>query len=95
MESWYSREYARLERSFYPAVVKRGFYPLRSNGVNCISISTISEMIERVRASSLSGKPRRPKEEWVVDIEILDVYQQIREQGQIPRRTPTIELDEE
>ena len=77
MESWYSREYERLERSFYPAVVKRGFYPLGSTGVNCISISTFSEMVERVRASSLSRKPRHPKEKWIVEIEILDVYQQI------------------
>jgi len=57
--------------------VKRGFYPLGQSGVNAISISTYSEMVERVRASSLSDKPCRPKNEWVVDIEILDVYQQI------------------
>jgi hypothetical protein len=77
MESWYSREYERLEKSFYPAAIKRGFYPLRQSGVNCISISTVSEMIERVRAASLSDRPRRPENEWVVEVEILDIYQQI------------------
>ena len=77
MESWYSREYDRLEKSFYPAVVKRGFYPLGQTGIICLNISTFSEMVERVRASSLGAKPPRPKAEWVVEIEILDVYQQI------------------
>jgi hypothetical protein len=77
MESWYSHEYERLDRSFHPALMKRGFYPLRQSGVPCISISTVSEMVERVRGNSLSDKPRLPKDEWIVEIEILDVYQEI------------------
>lgn len=77
MESWYSTEYERLEKSFHPALVKRGFYPLRQGGAACISISTVSEMVERVKASSMSGKPGRPKDEWVVETEIYDTYQQI------------------
>jgi hypothetical protein len=77
MESWYSHEFERLERSFYPAVVKRGFYPLNQSEVKCISISTFSEMIERVRAASLTDRSPRSKDEWVVEINILDIYQQI------------------
>ena len=77
MESWYSNEYQRLAKSFHPALVKRGFYPLRPGGTACISISTVSEMIERVRASSMSERPQPPKDEWVVEVEIFDVYQQI------------------
>jgi hypothetical protein len=77
MESWYSHEFERLEKSFYPAVVKRGFYPLHQSGEKCISISTVSEMIERVRAAAITDRSPRSKDEWIAEIEILDIYQQI------------------
>jgi hypothetical protein len=77
MESWYCYEAERLAKSFHPALVKRGFYPLREGGATCISISTVSEMVERVKSSSMSGRPLRPKSEWIVEIEIYDIYQQI------------------
>ncbi len=76
MESWYSYEHDRLERAFHPALVKRGFYPHGQSGNIVISVSPVSRMIENLRAASMKKKPR-PKEQWVADITIYDVYQGI------------------
>ncbi len=75
MESWYCGGYERLERAIHPALVKRGFYPMRHGGI-AISVSTVSEMIENLRASSLKGEPR-PKDQWRADISIFDVFQTV------------------
>lgn len=76
MESWYSWECQRLESAFHPALVKRGFYPHGQSGNIVLAVSSVSEMVERVKASYLRGE-RRPIEEWVCDIDIFDVYQGI------------------
>jgi hypothetical protein len=76
MESWYTNEYKRLEKSFYPAVVKRGFYPL-SGGQVCISITTISEMVERMKGAWLRRNQSHSTHRGRVEVEILDTYQQI------------------
>jgi hypothetical protein len=76
MVSWYSHEYRRLENAFHPALVKRGLYPHGQSGSKVLSVSSVSDMVERVKASYLNGK-RKPKEDWVVDITIFDAYQEI------------------
>lgn len=76
MECWYSGEHERLARSLHPALVKRGFYPHRWTETKIISVSSVSGMIENVRAKALKGE-QRPKSEWQADITILDVFQGI------------------
>ncbi len=76
MESWYCGGYERFTRAVHPALVKRGFYPLRLGGGIAISVSTVSDMIENLRASSLKGNPR-PTDEWRADITIFDVFQTV------------------
>ncbi len=76
MESWYCGGYERFTRAVHPALVKRGFYPLRFGGGIAISVSTVSDMTENLRASSLKGK-QRPKDEWQADITIFDVFQTV------------------
>lgn len=76
MESWYCGGYERFTQAIHPALVKRGFYPLRLGGAIALSVSTVSDMIENLRASALKSKPR-PRDQWRADITVFDVFQTV------------------
>jgi hypothetical protein len=76
MESWYCGGHERFTQAVHPALVKRGFYPLRLGGGIALSLSTVSDMTENLRASALKGKAR-PKDQWRADITVFDVFQTV------------------